>query len=273
MTDHVSSSLAQDRATITLASTPMVPTVDGTRASMVFGRRWFPGPVSGTPAFPAGAAQRPISRMARKKLLRFAELHEMDNVVDGQTCDVGWFERTFGREAPVVLELGCGRGEYTLALARSRPNLGVVGVDRNGARLWKGAGAALAEGLTNAFFLRSRIEDLEDHVPPGRVDAIWLPFPDPLPKHSQAKHRLLSPVFLKRYRKVLRARAAIHLRTDDAYLVGFAEQSVGAVGGHILTGVDGVAADLDEGAAIQTTYEKRYRDEGRTIYDRRFRLD
>ena len=141
--------------------------------------------------------------MARKKRLRFAELEKMHNVVDGRRCDGDWFERAFGPEETVVLELGCGRGEYTLALARSRPDRGVLGVDQNGARLWKGAGQALDEGLTNAFFLRALIEHLEDHVPAGRIGEIWVPFPDPLPKTRQARHRLLSPPFLERYRRLL----------------------------------------------------------------------
>ena len=197
----------------------------------------------------------------------------MDNVVDGRHCEPGWFEEAFGRDDAVVLELGCGRGEYTLALARSRPDRGVLGVDRNGARLWKGAGEALAEGIANAFFLRSRIEHLEDHIPAGRVGEIWLPFPDPLPKTRQAKHRLLSPLFLERYRRVLCTGGAVHLKTDDAGLVSFAEQSVRAVGGCVLEGPAGGAGDLEDGAAIRTTYETRYRGEGRTIYDRRFSLD
>ena len=211
--------------------------------------------------------------MARKKRLRFAELEKMDNVIDGRRYEPDWFERAFGLEEPVVLELGCGRGEYTLALARSRPDSGVLGVDRNGARLWKGAGQALDEGLTNAFFLRSVIEHLEDHVPPGRVGEIWLPFPDPLPKNRQARHRLLSPKFLERYRRLLSPCGAVHLKTDDSDLVDFAEQAVHATGGRVLDGSDRLGGDRDTVTAVQTTYEKRCRGEGRTIYDRTFCLD
>jgi tRNA (guanine-N7-)-methyltransferase len=211
--------------------------------------------------------------MARKKRRRFAELVKMDNVVDGRRSERGWFEKIFGLQGAVLLELGCGRGEYTLALARSRPERGALGVDRNGGRLWKGARAALDEGLVNAVFLRSPIEYLEDHVPPGRVGEIWLPFPDPLPKNRQARHRLLAPLFLERYRRLLCPGGSVHLRTDDAGLVDFAEQSVRAVGGGVLAGVDGVTDSGDGVAAVQTTYEKRYRAEGRTIYERAFRLD
>lgn len=211
--------------------------------------------------------------MARKKRLRFAALDTMANVVDGRCCEPDWFEQTFGLEEAVVLELGCGRGEYTLALARSRPDTSVLGVDRNGARLWKGAAKALEEGLTNAFFLRSLVEHLEDHIPFGRVGEIWLPFPDPLPKSRQAKHRLVSPRFVERYRRLLDQGGAVHLKTDDPALVDFAERSVRAAGGRVLDWLNRPAAAGEQLTAVQTTYEKRYRDEGRTIYDRSFCLD
>ncbi len=209
--------------------------------------------------------------MARQKRLRFAQLEDMDNVVDGRCCEPGWFERAFGAQQAVGLELGCGRGEYTLAQARSRPDRGCLGVDRNGARLWKGAGIALDEGLANAFFLRSPIEHLEDHVPPGRVAEIWIPFPDPLPRNRQARHRLVSPLFLERYRQLLCPGGTVHLKTDDAHLVAFAEHAVHAVGGRILDGSDSLAGN-DEATEVQTEYEKKYRGQGRTIYGRQFSL-
>lgn len=211
--------------------------------------------------------------MARQKRLRFAALEKMDNVVDGRRCQRDWFAQTFGPEGAVVLELGCGRGEYTLALARCRPDCAVIGVDRNGARLWKGADAARDEGLTNAFFLRAPVEHLEDHVPPGRVAEIWLPFPDPLPKNRQARHRLVSPLFLQRYRRLLSPGGFVHLKTDNSELVDFTQQSVRAAGGRVLDTSERHAGDCEEVAAVQTTYEKRYRGEGRTIYLRQFCLD
>ena len=195
----------------------------------------------------------------------------MNNVVDGRRCRPDWFEQAFGLEQAVVVELGCGRGEHTLAQARRRPDRGCLGVDRNGARLWKGATAALDDGLTNAFFLRSPVEHLDCHIPPGRVDEIWIPFPDPLPKTRHARHRLVSPPFLERYRPLLRPGGAVHLKTDDADLVGFAERAVRTVGGRLLGGADARAGDEDE-ATVQTAYEKRYRGKGRTIYERQFCL-
>jgi len=210
--------------------------------------------------------------VARKKRHRFAQLEQMSNVFQGRKCDPDWFERAFAFAQSVVMELGCGHGQYTLGLARSRPRTGVLGVDRNGARLWKGARQALDEGLNNAFFFRSPVEYLEDHISTGSISEIWLPFPDPLPKHRQAKHRLLSPLFFARYRRLLRPDGRVHLKTDAAALVSFAEQAVHAVGGRVHE--ERVVANGGEDvAAIETTYEKRYRDEGRRIYRRTFSFD
>ena len=209
--------------------------------------------------------------MARQKQLRFAALRHMSNVIDGHGCHTGWFEHTFGRSNPVVVELGCGRGEYTLASARRWPGRAFLGVDRNGGRLWTGASTALDEGLANAFFLHTPIERLEDHVPPGRIAELWIPFPDPLQKRRQSQHRLVSPGFLEQYRALLTRGGSIRLTTDDAQLVAFAERAVRTVGGHLLTGSDHLPADRDE-AAVQTAYERKYRRQGRTIYERQFAL-
>ena len=197
----------------------------------------------------------------------------MSNVVDARRCGSDWVEQTVGRREPIVLELGCGRGEYTIALARTRPDRCVLGVDRNGSRLWKGAAKALDEGLANAFFLHSPVEHLEDHVPPGRVGEIWLPFPDPLPKNRQARHRLVSSVFLARYRRLLCPGGAIHLKSDDWDLVNFAERAVRSVGGRVLETLESLTGAGIGITGVQTTYERRYRDEGRTIYSRTFCLE
>ena len=209
--------------------------------------------------------------MARTKRRRFAQLDTLDNVVDWQRCEPDWFDQAFGLKYQSLLELGCGDGEHTLALARSRPDASVLGVDRNGARLWKGARKALDTGLTNALFLRSLIEYLEDHIPPHRVAEIWIHFPDPLPKKRQARHRLVSPQFLERYRRLLCPGGSIHLKTDDLDVVDCAERAVRAGGGRVFDGADTPAGA--EMSTVQSTYEKRYRDEGRTIHARMFRLD
>ena len=172
----------------------------------------------------------------------------------------------------MTLEVGCGHGDHTLAQARSRPGSRFLGVDRNGGRLWKGATRALDEGLSNAFFLRSTVEALDEHVPPGRVAEIWALFPDPLRKTRQSKHRLVSPRFLECYRRLLCPGGEVHLKTDDADLADFAERSVHAAGGRVSVPADRFAVEDETMMAGQTTFERRYRAEGRTIYERTFWL-
>jgi tRNA (guanine-N7-)-methyltransferase len=209
--------------------------------------------------------------MARQKLVRFAALEQMANVIDGRRYPPDWFDDTFGPRSTVTVELGCGRGEYTLALARRYPTRHFLGVDRNGGRLWNGAAAALNEGLSNAAFLRAPIQTIEEHIPAGRVADLWIPFPDPLPKRRQTQHRLVSPFFLERYRGLLAPGGSVHLKTDDAELAAFAERAVCTLGGQLLSASDSTGP-AQAATAIQTTYERKYRSQGRTIYERQFLL-
>jgi tRNA (guanine-N7-)-methyltransferase len=206
--------------------------------------------------------------MTRKKLLRFAELEGMENVVDGRRSVPGWFERIFGHVRAVHLDLGCGHGDSTLAMARRLPGSWFLGVDRNGGRLWKGARRALDEGLSNTMFLRAPVETLKEHVPPGRVKTIWTLFPDPLSKSRQSKHRLVSPGFLVGYRRLLAPGGAVHLKTDDPVLIDFAERAVRQIGGKVSEGWANFQSYEGEGTVSHTTFERRYRDQGRVIYQR-----
>lgn len=163
----------------------------------------------------------------RNKLQKFADLavfpnvyenfsHEKpqlltqhDTVVDLQGQ---WHTNHFGDTHPITLELACGRGEYTLALARSFPDRNFIGVDVKGARIWKGARIALEEELTNAAFLRTRIEQLTYFFAPQEAQEIWITFPDPFPKKEN--RRLTSPAFMAQYRQLLPPGGFIHLKTD-----------------------------------------------------------
>lgn len=129
-----------------------------------------------------------------------------------------WAEEMFKRPAgsKIVLELGCGRGEYTIDLARRYPDTCFIGVDIKGARLWKGAKTATQEAIPNVAFLRTRIEFIEAFFAPGEIDEIWLTFSDPQLKSENS--RLTSPVFLERYRKFLKDGGTIHLKTDSRFL-------------------------------------------------------
>ena len=207
--------------------------------------------------------------MTRKKLNRFAELREFPNVFHREQVLLRkhWVYDHFGNDLPLILELGCGRGEYTLALARHYQNRNVIGVDKKGARMWKGARKALEEGIQNAAFLRSKIEDLLDCVGSTQVEEIWIPFPDPLPKRSQARHRLISRPFLDSYRAALRNGGRIHLKTDDEGLVTYLLELLRGYPVVIHKDLRNLYATepLDPLVAIKTTYELRHLEAGKTI--------
>ncbi len=172
----------------------------------------------------------------RNKLQKFAELLSFSNVYEnfdlessgllgenGKTVDLQgkWNELHFKNQNPITLELACGKGEYTLGLARRYPNRNFVGVDIKGARIWKGAGIALQEGLKNVAFLRTRIEQIASFFAPGEVNEIWITFPDPFLRKSKANRRLTSARFLKEYGKVLKPGGLVHLKTDEPNLYEF----------------------------------------------------
>ena len=133
-----------------------------------------------------------------------------------------WGADMFGNNNPIVLELGCGKGDYTIALALRNPNINYIGVDIKGARLWKGAKYATEHALPNVAFLRTRIEFIEAFFGPGEVSQIWLTFSDPQLRGSE-NARLSSPLFLERYRKFLAPGGIVHLKTDSRYLYEYTQ--------------------------------------------------
>jgi tRNA (guanine-N7-)-methyltransferase len=170
-----------------------------------------------------------FAAMGRKsKLKRFAEVASYPNVFEASPGEEGmlsneegtfrsmqgvWNLEFFREVQPLILELACGKGEYTLALSRDRPDQNFIGVDIKGARIWKGARLALAENRTNVAFLRTRIEFIDRFFEPGEVDEIWITFPDPFEK--KASRRLTAPGFLDRYRQILKPGGLMHLKTDS----------------------------------------------------------
>jgi tRNA (guanine-N7-)-methyltransferase len=172
----------------------------------------------------------------RNKLQKFAELLTFPNVYEnynpkepqlvglhGEEVDLKgkWRSEHFKNERPITLELACGRGEYTLDLARRYPDQNFMGVDVKGARIWKGARIALREKLDNVAFLRTRIEQIALFFDPGEVDEIWITFPDPFLRKSKANRRLTAPNFLKAYRQILKPGGLVHLKTDEPNLYAF----------------------------------------------------
>ncbi len=196
---------------------------------------------------------------------------------DGVPVDlVGhWAERQFGNAHPITLELACGRGEYTVALAARYPGRNFIGMDIKGARIWRGAKNALDAGLTNVAFLRSRIELVDHFFAPEEVDEIWITFPDPFSRKGQVNRRLVAPVFLDRYRKILKNDGLIHLKTDNDFYYHFALETIRDYphttlithSGDIYAG-ELPHPDLD----IKTYYERMHLEAGLTIKYVQFKL-
>lgn len=192
----------------------------------------------------------------------FDEVYNKDYFLKGQ-----WNTRFFARPNPLVLELGCGRGEYTLALSSAHKDKNFIGVDIKGARLWRGAKTATEQALDNAGFLRIRIEFIASCFGPGEIDEIWLTFPDPQPKH--ADKRLISPRFLDRYRTFLKDGALIHLKTDSSMLYRYGLEVIGKDPSlQLLEAVDDIYKNpqtLSPLLRIRTHYEDLFLAEGRSI--------
>ncbi|MBP7273256.1 MAG: tRNA (guanosine(46)-N7)-methyltransferase TrmB [Saprospiraceae bacterium] len=172
----------------------------------------------------------------RNKLMKFAEILSFPNVYENfeigndvlthhEGTDVqmkgNWHSVHFNNNNPITLELACGGGEYSVALAQRYPDRNFIGVDIKGARIWKGARRALAEGLHNVAFLRTRIEQIAQFFAPYEVSEIWITFPDPFLANSRANRRLTSPQFHERYRQFLHTGGLVHLKTDSPELYDF----------------------------------------------------
>lgn len=164
--------------------------------------------------------------MAQKKLLRFAQIKTFPNVLEYPTGMKSQWHEYFNNKNPIVLELACGRGEYTIGLASLYPDQNFIGVDIKGNRMYIGAKKALDNSLNNAAFLRTQVEKITDYFTSGEVTDIWITFPDPPPRGSKAKKRLTHPRFLRLYREILKPGGAIHLKTDSPELYQFTKSVI-----------------------------------------------
>lgn len=199
----------------------------------------------------------------------FEEFFEKDYSLKGK-----WAREVFGNSHPLVLELGCGKGEYTLALARRDQKRNFMGVDIKGARLWTGAKKANEEDIRNAAFLRTRIEFIRSFFAPEEIDEIWITFPDPQLKKRRHKKRLTGSTFLNAYRTLLKDKGEIHLKTDNEELYSYTKEMATYNQLEILYDTvdlykSGIENDI---LSVQTTYEKRFLEEGLTIKYISFRL-
>lgn len=226
--------------------------------------------------------------MAKKKLQRFAENKVLPNVFEPAFSEVlsskspmaGKWHEYFGNSNPITLELGCGKGEYSIGLAKKYSNRNFIGVDIKGARIWRGAKTAHEEGLPNAAFLRTRVEFINRFFEPGEVSEIWLTFSDPQPKDETGRKKLSGPRFLELYKQFMPKGGLVHVKTDSPVLYEWTVDHLPKKGYEILlhnadiygTFLEKCEEDLREILLIKTFYEERWLKEGAKIRYIRIRL-
>jgi tRNA (guanine-N7-)-methyltransferase len=222
--------------------------------------------------------------MAKKKLERFREIKEFPNVFEfyyegiskGFPLRGQWNTAVFKNDNPVVLELGCGKGEYTVGLARRWPQTNFIGVDLKGNRLWVGAKQALDEGMENATFIRSRIDFIDHCFSEGEVSEIWITFPDPQLQKTRERKRLTGMRFLDRYRKFLKSGGSIHLKTDSKPFYEYTLEVIAENKYTLLDCTDDLYTDADkhlpELTQIKTYYEGMFSAKGFKICYLKFRF-
>lgn len=220
--------------------------------------------------------------MGKNKLKKFAEMETFDNVFqypfavverDGFPLKGCWKSDFFNNDNPIVLELGCGKGEYAVGLARRFPDKNYIGVDIKGARMWTGAKAAVKEGISNVAFLRTNIELIDRFFEAGEVSEIWITFPDPQMK--KVRKRLTSTRFLDLYRNILIDNGIVHLKTDSPFLYTYTDALVklNAFSTEVNT-ADLYNSDIvDDILEIKTFYEQQWLDRGLSIKYIKFHLD
>lgn len=220
---------------------------------------------------------------SKNKLKRFAENATFKNVIQPARSEVlagkfpykGRWHEHFGNDHPIVLELGCGKGEYTVALAQMHEARNYIGIDIKGARLWRGAKFALEHNLENVAFLRTQIELIDLLFGAGEVDEIWITFPDPQIKYKRTKHRLINIYFLEKYRTILKKGGDINLKTDSEFLHGYSLGLLHGMGAEIRYANHDVyrnEGSPDEVLKIQTFYENQYLELGKPITYIKFRV-
>jgi tRNA (guanine-N7-)-methyltransferase len=223
--------------------------------------------------------------VGKNKLARFEELNSFEHVVQPTVDDVfnkkhqlagNWAKDFFKNDNPIVLELGCGKGEYTVNLAREYPNKNFIGIDIKGARIWRGALTSLEEKLTNVGFLRTRIELINSFFIENEISEIWITFPDPQLKKRRAKKRLTAAKFLNSYAEFLEKKGLIHLKTDSDFLYEYTLQVVEFNKLPLLFHHNDIynANEIDPLlTSIQTHYESLFRKEGQNITYIKFQLN
>lgn len=212
--------------------------------------------------------------MGKNKLKKFAEMQTFSCVFqypwailerDGFPLIGTWSKDYFGNDNPIVLELGCGKGEYTVGLARQYPDKNFIGIDIKGARIWTGAKTAESEGLKNVAFLRTDIELIDRFFTAGEVSEIWITFPDP--QMQKTRRRLTSTRFLELYRKILRPGGTVHLKTDSPFLYTYTDRLVALNSFPTMVNTADLynSGIVDTILSIKTFYEQQWLSRGKKI--------
>lgn len=220
---------------------------------------------------------------SKNKLKRFRENETFSNVIQPERKEVlegfskkGAWNLYFENSNPIVLELGCGKGEYSIALARKNPNINYIGIDIKGARFWRGAKTALEENLTNVAFIRTQIELVDLLFDQNEIDEIWITFPDPQIKYTRTKHRLTNTSFLKKYQTILKPEGVVNLKTDSEFMHGYTLGLLHGAGHEVQYAHHDIYKNVHSPAEVtdtQTFYESQYLEQGKPITFIRFKIN
>lgn len=221
---------------------------------------------------------------SKNKLKRFKENETFENVlqptreevVSGEFQYKGkWNSDFFKNNNPIIVELGCGKGEYTIGLAEKNPNINYIGIDVKGARFWRGAKTAIETGMNNVGFVRTQIELIENIFSSHEISEIWITFPDPQIKYKRTKHRMTNSEFLKMYKRILKPEGVVNLKTDSEFMHGYTLGLLHGEGHEVLYSNHNVyknEGSPSEVTEIQTFYENQYLEINKAITYIRFKI-
>jgi len=221
---------------------------------------------------------------SKNKLKRFKENETFANVFQPTRKELvnqnyalkgNWNATYFKNSNPLVLELGCGKGEYSVALAQKYPNKNFIGIDIKGARFWRGAKTAIEKNIPNVVFIRTQIELIDCVFAENEIDEIWITFPDPQIKYKRTKHRMTNSVFLQKYKKILKKEGIVNLKTDSEFMHGYTLGLLHGEGHEVLYANHDVykqEGSPEDVTGIQTFYEIQYLEQNKPITYIRFKI-
>ena len=224
------------------------------------------------------------------KLKKWAEMETFDNVVQPKTMEVfgkdhplkgKWRTQIFKNDNPIILELGCGKGEYSVGMGEHFPNKNFIGVDIKGNRIWRGAKTAFENNMKNVYFIRTQIDHIASFFAQNEVDEIWITFPDPQPKDRLERKRLTSPMFIDRYKTFLKPDGIIHLKTDHEGFFRYTLEEIERCNFKLLEStfnlygevIEKLDTKTQEILSIKTFYEKLWSEKGHSIHYLKFQFN